>query len=102
MREAIWTAKLFLQDGRDALAVTSRNGSCRGSELGFHIERLSTTCNSSSRGSDTLFWILEAPALTCTYPMACIYTCCQKQKREEEKGKGGRQGGRFLGELRYK
>lgn len=25
------------------------------------------TSNSNSRGSDTIFWILQAPALVCTY-----------------------------------
>lgn len=40
--------------------------SCRGSELGSHthIRQLIPTCHSSSRGSNILFWIIQAPALT--------------------------------------
>lgn len=45
--------------------------------LHLHQAALTTTCNSSSRGSNTLsnnFWSLWVPVLMCTYPYSDTYT----------------------------
>jgi hypothetical protein len=57
----------MLQECLSSSQATTALGEDPGLVLSTHIGQLTTTCNSSSRKSDTYFQLLQAPALKYTY-----------------------------------